>query len=450
MNPVMARKNLLPDDPMEFSVAEAFILLTQVWPVQVDPLIAASDADFGLVGAILIDLSLAGCVDSDHQNLTILNACASPDSAQGRALRTLRGLGKRIPLEIALNALADRVGDLRAACLSGLAARKIVLTDSSKLLWDFWQTAITPTQFPEVTRLRHSLRTLIESDDLPHPEQAAIIALLHNCDIIGPVLGGKSFQYWLLAYTARIDAIRSMELVGRALVQAVTGMRLLLRTYLLDVEEDQSAGDQETDASNAPSNTPSRGATTWEWRAFWPEGEIVELPASWVEISKNAIVKEEIDEDRYLFVYGKKDNIKIRGKELKIKPVLEAFDEFIAFGSSAKFVFPEKALALSLYFPRLFEVRHKIRSSDELLQVMAVTGYQPSQLTVSKIRKGLNMMFGVQVEIARIWVMDQVFHSISLESPYLTPLRILARNIPVGKGQAVGYSEFLEHLQRPH
>lgn len=138
----------------------------------------------------------------------------------------------------------------------------------------------------------------------------------------------------------------------------------------------------------------------------------------------------------------------VRGKGLKIKPVLEAFDEFIAFGPSAKFRFPEKPFLLAAFLPRIYEVRCKICGIDELLQIMSAVGYQPSIITVSKKRQGSSMMFGVQIEFARIQINGQFYHSISLESSYLTALRILARNISVGSGRVAGYSEFLEHIIR--
>lgn len=455
----MTRKSHPSEPQNELSVAEAFALLSLEWPATIDPLIAWSDADFGLVGAVLIDLSLVGCVDSDLKHLILLDEKPGLDPVQVMALASLRRLGHTIPLDIALNALADRVGDLRAAGRASLAAKNICLTTSMPFNWDFRQLTISQSRKAEVAKLRQSLLRLIESDELPDPREAALIALLHGCEIIGPVLGGKSWQHWLLAYGARIDIIRRMELVGHAVVTAVTEMRLRLRTYLLDAGQDQSttATGDKANASKANVGKPDAGkeglyqrsTTTWEWRAFWPEGQIVELPVSWVEITQNADVTEETNDDQYLFVHGKQDNIKIRGKNLKIKPVLEAFDEFIAFGPSAKFRFPEKALLLSTIFPRLFEVRGKLHSINDLLQVMTATGYQPDKITVSKVRHGVSMMFGVQVEFARIQVQDKVYHSISLESPYLTPLRILARRIAVGEGQVAGYSDFLDHILRP-
>ncbi|MBK8637250.1 MAG: GPP34 family phosphoprotein [Chromatiaceae bacterium] len=443
-------KSSQPEPQTDFGIAESFLLLSFEWPVVTDPLIAWSDADFGLAGAILMDLSMAGKVDSDLKNLIILDLSPVANPAQNIALRLLGQLGQTVSMDIALNALANRVGDIRAACLVGLAARNIQLTTSSKLNWGFRQSAINKLRVPEeVASLRTSLAGLIDSDELPLPEQAAIISLLCACDIVGPVLGGRSYQHWLLANAPRIESIRRMDLVGHAVVTAVAAMRLRLRTYLLDaVEQKPQAPLDNANKSTAPATDYTRNSSTWEWRAFWPEGETVELPASWASFNNNSEIAEEENEDHYLFVHGKKDNIKIRGKGLKIKPVLEAFDEFIAFGPSAKFRFPEKPLLLAAFLPRLYEVRRKIRGIDELLQIMSVTGYQPSIISVSKKRQGSSMMFGVQIEFARIQVNGRIYHSISLESPYLTALRILARNLSVGSGQVAGYSDFLERVIR--
>lgn len=446
----MSQKLHHPDTDIELSVAEAFVLLTLEWPVRIDPLIAWSDADTGLVGALLIDLSLSGLVDSDLKILTVVERASSLEPAQAFAYATLQRVGQAMPLDVALNVLIDRAGDLRMACLASLESKKICLTTSHQLNWDFQQLSISQSRKAEASKLRRALAALVESDELPLPQEASLISLLNVCEIIGPLLGGKSYQYWLLTHQPRIDLIGRMELVSGTLIRAVREMRLRLRTYLLDASEEPVApGTNENASVNASGGgLYQRTTTTWEWRAFWPKGEPVLLPVSWLEITSNLDLVEETNEDRYLFVHGKRDNLKIRGKNLKIKPVLEAFDDFIAFGPSAKFDFPEKALLLSSVFPRLFEVRGKLRSVEELLQVLTATGYQPGMVTVSKVRQGVSMMFGVQVEFARIELLGKVYHSISLESPYLTPLRILARKIAVARADVAGYSDFLEHMLR--
>ncbi len=430
------------------SIAETFVLLSHEWPLRSEPLVAWSDADFALVGAVLIDLSYAGVVDSDLENLMILEHAPALDGhlAESMALALLKRYGPTLPLDLALNALVDRVGDLRAATLAALARKGIQLTESASLSWGFRQTTLKKQKLFQATALRAALSALVESDDLPDPDQASIIALLSACDIAGPVLGGSAYKSWLRNHGQRLDTIRRLDLVGHAVSAAVVTMRQRLRTYLLDASTtDQPKGKRQ----DKPGEDYTRSNTTWEWRAFWPEHETVNLPASWGKLQQLIVAEPEALEDHYLFVHGKKDNIKIRGKGLKIKPVVEAFDDFIAFSSSVKFSFPKKTSLLADFLPRMYEVRGKTGDIKELLEVMSATGYQPNVLTVAKQRRVHTMVHGVQMELARIQIGNQTFHSISLESPYLTALRILARHIPVGCGRVAGYSDFLESIVHP-
>ena len=442
-----ASKSPLVPPHAELSIAEAFVLLSVEWPVKADALIAWSDSDFALAGALLMDLAFLGKVDSDLDDLIMLEREPALHQEQPLALRILGRFSRSVRLDIALNELVTRIGDLRLATLAALAGREIRLTSSSPLSWDFHQASFRGLRVRATVSLRQTLKKLVESEELPLPEQAALISLLCACDIAGPVLGGRACKTWLARNAARLEAIRRMDLVGRAVADAVAVMRRRLRTYLLDADTEKAAPSLKS-KRKSPSVNYSRSKTTWEWRAFWPDGEVVELPAAWGNIGQDSDCEEELLEDSYLFVRGKKDNVKIRAKGLKIKPVVEAFDDFIAFAPSAKFRFPRDMAPLARLFPRLYEVRGELRSTDELIEIMYATGYQPSVLKVSKARRVHGMTFGVQIEFARIEVDGRVFHSISMESPYLTALRILARNIPVGEGQVAGYSEFLDGIVR--
>ena len=442
-----ASKSPLVPPHAELSIAEAFVLLSVEWPVKADALIAWSDSDFALAGALLMDLAFLGKVDSDLDDLIILEREPALHQEQPLALRMLGRFSRSVRLDIALNELVTRIGDLRLATLAALAGREIRLTSSSPLSWDFHQASFRGLRVRATVSLRQTLKKLVESEELPLPEQAALISLLYACDIAGPVLGGRACKTWLARNAARLEAIRRMDLVGRAVADAVAVMRHRLRTYLLDADTEKAAPSPKS-KSKSPSVNYSRSKTTWEWRAFWPEGEVVELPAAWGNIGQDSDCEEELLEDSYLFVRGKKDNVKIRAKGLKIKPVVEAFDDFIAFAPSAKFRFPRDMAPLARLFPRLYEVRGALRSTDELIEIMYATGYEPSVLKVSKARRVHRMTFGVRIEFARIEVDNRVFHTISMQSPYLTALRILARNIPVGAGQVAGYSEFLDCIVR--
>ncbi len=389
-----------------------------------------SDSDYALAGAHLIDLSFMGEVDTDIR--TVTRSRPAKGKALPAALKLLDGLGGSAPLDVVLEEVVARIGDLRAAILASFHTGKVLRCRPEKIVWGFVQQAVEDREPRQAAQLRDALTSLIESDELPSPEEAALISVLHASGMIGQALGGASPAKWLSRHARRIDAIHRMDLVGQTVSGAIGRMRERLRAYVLGSE-------------GALKGAGPRSGALWEWRTFWPAEEGIEIPAALGLIGRGDAGLEELNTDIYLFVHGKRDNIKFRGKGLKVKPVIEAFDEFCAFAPSRKVDFPTRAEALSGIFPRFNEVHAKLRTREDMLAALAATGYRPGVIEVSKVRRQYRAILGVKIELAQIHVNGRMFHSLSLESHYLTALRVLSRNVAVGHGIVGGYGEFLEH-----
>lgn len=435
--------------PDGLSIAEAFTLLSLAAPTGDETLAGWSDVDFALAGAHLMDLSFQDRIDSDVETVFAIHTLDGQAGPAPLALKILQNLGGRAASDIVLNEVVGRIGELRSQILASLAAKDILTIRAEQILWGFAQSRIVDSDFHDIGQIRMALAALIETDDLPDPEQAALIALLNACGMIGAVFGGAAPDAWMARFGQRVDAIGRIDLVGRRVADVVLVMRQRLRTYLQEASAasktaGQPAKKKKSAGTTAPTATPY--STTWEWRAFWPADEAVEIPLSFGLIKDKVAPAEEKNLDVYLFVYGKRDNIKFRGKGLKVKPVVEAFDEFCAFAASEKVAFPTKASVLSAIFPRFNEVKAKLESREELLAALSATGYRPSVIEVVKARREYPGIFGVDVELASIWVDNRQFHSICLESRYLTALRVLARGIPIGNGIVGSYGDFLEQI----
>ncbi len=432
--------------PDGFSIAEAFTLLSLAVPKAAGSLAAWSDADFALAGAHLMDLSFQDRIDSDVDTVFAVRAGDPDADAPPLALTVLDRLGGRAPMAVMLNEVVGRVGELRSGTLASLAAKGAVHVRAQKILWGFVQSKIAGHAAAEVARIRDPLMALIETDDLPDPEQAALISLLYACGMIGAVFERAYPDRWLPRHDGRVDALRRMDLVGRGVADALVVMRRRLDTYLLDSGDVPKPAKPAKKKSAAAHPAYVRSKTTWEWRAFWPADDAVDIPLSFGRLKDKVDRAEEKNLDVYLFVHGKRDNIKFRGEGLKVKPIIEAFDEFSAFAPSEKITFPTKASVLAAIFPRFNEIQARLASRDELLAALSATGYRPSVIEVVKTRRDYQGVFGVHVELATLWVDQRKFHSISLESRYLTALRVLARGIPIGNGIVGGYGEFLERV----
>lgn len=411
------------------SIAEAFELLRLSMPAAPRSVGWWSDMDYALAGAHLIDLSVEGEIDTDISSVTRAGHRGA-GQAPSVALEALAQHGGTAPLDGILEETVSRIGDLRAAILATLRVRNSLRSAHAEIVWGFSQQQADGAASAAAS-LRAALVGLIESDELPSPEDAALISVLHASGMIADVLGLASPRDWLGRHEMRIHAIHRMDLVGQTVSAAVAVMRRRLHAYVLG-------------SHAAAKGRASRPAAVWEWRAFWPAGEAVVLPDALDLAGRGGDGLEEEDADVYLFLHGKRDNIKFRGKGLKVKPVIEAFDAYCAFGPSVKVDFPAEAEALSGIFPRFNEVQVRLRTREDMLAALCATGYRPGVLAVRKRRRHYRAILGVRIELARIEVEGRMFHSLCLESSFLTALRVLSRNVATRRAIVGSYGEFLE------
>ncbi|WP_395662921.1 GPP34 family phosphoprotein [Aestuariivirga sp.] len=414
------------------SIAEALELLRLTMPPAQRSLSWWCDMDYALAAAHLIDLSITGEIDTDIDTVT-RRGISRTNMASTAALATLGRYGGIVRTDVVIEDIVSRIGDLRAGILATLQRNEAIRVRGEKVAWGFLQQQVDIANAREVALLKESLIGLIEGDALPSPEEAALISVLQASGIIADVLGVASPRPWLDRHRSRIQMLHRMDLVGQTVSATINGVRGRLHAYVLGAQPE--TGGKST-----------RSGALWEWRVFWPAEDSVTLPEALPLIGRGHDAGEEVNADIYLFLSGKRDNIKFRGKGLKVKPVIEAFDEFCAFGASGKVGFPVRAETLSGIFPRFNEVRVKLRTRDQMLSALSATGYRPGMIEVHKTRRQYNAILGVKIELAQIKVSGRMFHSLCLESKFLTALRVLSRHIAISGGIVGGYSEFLERV----
>lgn len=227
-------RRLTPSSQDGLSIAEAFVLLSLAPPKRGHSIAWWSDIDYALAGAHIIDLSFQNEVDTDSDTVTRLQGHTVNEPQESVALRVLDELGGKAPLDAVINEVVSRIGDLRSATLASLATKKILQFRRHKIVWAFMQPQIADANVPEAQSLREELAALIEGGELPDAEQASLFSLLYACGMTGPVLGGSNPKKWLTRNRKRVDTIRRMDLVGRAVADVIIQMRERLRTYVLE------------------------------------------------------------------------------------------------------------------------------------------------------------------------------------------------------------------------
>ncbi|MGK7870148.1 GOLPH3/VPS74 family protein [Falsiroseomonas sp. E2-1-a20] len=178
--------------------------------------------DRALAGALLMQLALAGRVDTDRDHLMVVDATPTGDPPLDAALARLAAPGAPADARGAIPLLARDAPAARAVILDRLVARGILRRVEDRLLWILPDRRYPkPADRPEATEARARLRTLLLEEDIPSPHDALLLGLVRAAGLLPLILSGEELarvQAWLAVVT-RIESL------NRSLAVAVADIR---------------------------------------------------------------------------------------------------------------------------------------------------------------------------------------------------------------------------------
>ena len=175
-----------------------------------------------LAGAVLTNLSFALRIDTDPQNLMVIDPAPIGDPILDPTLRKLSGnkLGSNTRSCIKLLSVEDATV-IRELALQSLVSRGILEQRERRSLW-----ALGARRYPMIDgkaqrEVKLRILDVLTSDAIPDPREIALISLAHACDLFADTFShGRVFQY-----RRRIDRLRKMDLIGRELLAAIIDIR---------------------------------------------------------------------------------------------------------------------------------------------------------------------------------------------------------------------------------
>ncbi|MFN3448347.1 MAG: GOLPH3/VPS74 family protein [Roseococcus sp.] len=175
-------------------------------------------AALALAGAAMMELALAGRLDTDRDRLEILSREATGDAVLDRALaeiaaaRDSRG---------ALMLLAREEAGLRPLVMRRLLEGGLLREERGRVLLVFpARRHVSPAGRPEPRAVRARLRRIVEEDDIPDPREALLLGLARAVALL-PVLLPEEL---LAARQARIALVAGLEALNRSLAETVADL----------------------------------------------------------------------------------------------------------------------------------------------------------------------------------------------------------------------------------
>lgn len=173
-------------------------------------------AALALAGAVLMELSLLGRVDTDRDRLLLPSAAPTADVVLDEALRTL-SLDPPANTGFALAALARGDAERRAALLEKLVAEGLLRREKGGFLRLFSTRYPKAAGREEVAAVRERLRALVLGSEIPEPRDALLLGLARATGLLPLLFSAEE----LAASQGRLELLVQVEALNRSLAQAV-------------------------------------------------------------------------------------------------------------------------------------------------------------------------------------------------------------------------------------
>ena len=165
-----------------------------------------------LAGATLMDLAFANRIDTDPDQLLVLDRTPTGNPMLDDTLERIAASGETRDTRGWVDALArEAAPEIRQRALASLIDRGILEAQDEKFLWVF-----RSRRYPMIDgRVEREAKLRIEdvllSDDAPDPRDVAMIGLLDASDILGDIFSEREME----RARPRVEQLRKMDLIGR-------------------------------------------------------------------------------------------------------------------------------------------------------------------------------------------------------------------------------------------
>ncbi len=181
--------------------------------------------NYALAGGVLMDLALENRIDTDLEKLVLIDSTPIGDSLLDPTLADIKEVGER-DARFWVERTANRAQEIRDESLSRLVSLGILETRDDRFLWVFRSRRYPAIEGTTVREVKLRIMGVLFSDEIPDPRDVVIICLADACGIFRRLLSRAE----LGRATERIEQVTRLDLIGRAMSQAIQDIQLTIAT----------------------------------------------------------------------------------------------------------------------------------------------------------------------------------------------------------------------------
>ncbi len=180
-------------------------------------------ADRAMAGAVLMDLALENRIDTDPENLVLIDATPVGDSLLDPTLADIAA-GEQRDARYWVEHTAKKGEQIREEALSRLVGAGILEQHDDRFLWVFRSRRYPVVDGQAEREVKLRIMEVLFSDQIPAPRDVVIIALADACGIFRELLPKRELQQ----AADRIEQVRKLDLIGQAMAETIHDMEMWL------------------------------------------------------------------------------------------------------------------------------------------------------------------------------------------------------------------------------
>ena len=182
-----------------------------------------------MAAAVLMDLALENRIDTDPENLILVDSTPVGDSLLDPTLEKIAA-GDQRDARYWVEQTAREADTIRDEALARLVERGILEQHEERFLWVFRSRRYPVIDGTEEREVKLRILGVLLSDEIPDPRDIVIICLADACGILRQLLPKRELE----SVRDRIEQVRKLDLIGQAMSQAIHDIELWLATSRIE------------------------------------------------------------------------------------------------------------------------------------------------------------------------------------------------------------------------
>ena len=179
---------------------------------------------YGLAGGVLMDIALENRIDTDVDNLVLVDSKPLGDNILDPVLADIAASSETHGARYWIEHVVDRTDDIREAAIERLVERGILNREEGQFLWVFRSRRYPIIDGSAEREVKLRIMEVLFSDKIPSPRDVVIINLAHACNLFKEILSSRE----LALAVDRIDQVRKLDLIGQAMSRAISDIEMSL------------------------------------------------------------------------------------------------------------------------------------------------------------------------------------------------------------------------------